>query len=329
MIFEDPQALKKRIEEVTERPARAAVPQVFADTSAFMSIDVGSVLRVAGNDYLVLGHAREGRFGIDEQPKFWVKSSVDLTTGMRKIIKLEFHEEFTSRIGTSVFRCLRNPEKESAVLNAMRGHPHFMQGESVRDAAGNLVRIIDFIPGPSLYEHLRTLDMPHEVYYRKMLSDLIQPVIVCIEAIAQLHRQGLHHGDIRGDHILLKNRTGAFMWIDFDYEVNYPNYDLFGLGNILHQVAGKGRHSIHDIRLRASDYPYLHETLTSTDMSLMFPHRVANLRKLFPYIPADLNNMLMRFSVGHTDPYRDMDTLLSDLHAIFPPAHTDVTHLSA
>ena len=46
MIFEDPQELKKRIEEVTERPARA-VPKVFVNTPAFMSIDVGSVLRVA------------------------------------------------------------------------------------------------------------------------------------------------------------------------------------------------------------------------------------------------------------------------------------------
>jgi len=329
MIFEDPQALKKRIEEVTERQARAAVPQVFADTSAFMSIDVGSVLRVAGNDYLVLGHAREGRFGIDEQPKFWVKSAVDLTTGIRKIIKLEFHEEFTSRIGTSVFRCLRNPEKESAVLNAMRGHPHFMQGESLLDSVGNLVRIIDFIPGPSLYEHLRKLEMPHEVYHQEVLPGLIQPVIVCIEAIAQLHLKGLHHGDIRGDHILIKNRTGVFMWIDFDYEANYPNYDLFGLGNVLNQVVGKGRHSIHDIRLQPSEYPDFHETLTSTDMSLMFPHRVANLRKLFPYISADLNNMLMRFSVGHTGLYHDINTLLSDLHAIFPPAHSDDTHPSA
>ena len=328
MIFEDPQALKKRVEEVTERPARG-VPKVFVNTSAFMSIDVGSVLRFAGNDYLVLGHAREGRFGIDEQPKFWVKSAVDLTTGMRKIIKLEFREEFTSRIGTEVFHCLRNPEKESAVLKAMRGHPHFMQGESLRDVADNLVRVIEFIPGPSLYEHLRKLDMPHEIYYREVLPYLIQPVIVCIEAIAQLHRKGLHHGDIRGDHILLKNRTDVFMWIDFDYEANYPNYDLFGLGNVLHQVVGKGRHSMHDIRFRPSEYPDFHEKLTSADMSLMFQHRVANLRKLFPYISADLNNILMRFSVGHKDPYRDTGTLLSDLHTIFPPAHTDDTYLRA
>ena len=42
-----------------------------------MSIDGGDVLRLAGNDYLVLGNAREGRFGIDDQPKFWVKSAIE------------------------------------------------------------------------------------------------------------------------------------------------------------------------------------------------------------------------------------------------------------
>ena len=53
MIFDNPQALKQRIAEVTKRPALSKIP-VFENTSAFMSIDAGSVLRLDGNDYLVL-----------------------------------------------------------------------------------------------------------------------------------------------------------------------------------------------------------------------------------------------------------------------------------
>lgn len=317
MIFELPQALRRRIGEVTGREAPSKL-NIFEDTSEFMSIDSGDVLRLAGNDYLVMGQAREGRFGIDEQPKFWVKTSIDLTTGARKIIKLVFHETFNSRIGATVFRCLRSPEKESAILLKMRGHRNFMQGQSVRDTAGNLVRIIDFISGPSLYSYLRRKKMSHKAYYHQKLSKIMQLSIECIEAISHLHNQGLHHGDIRADHIIIKSKTDTYVWIDFDYEVSNLNYDLFCLGNVLQQVVGKGRHSLDDIRLRPSDYPDFNNTLTSSDMSLMFRHRVTNLRKLYPYISGPLNEILMRFSVGATDPYKNLDSLLGDLRFLFP-----------
>jgi hypothetical protein len=316
MIFDQPEHLKQRVLEIAKRSVNGKI-EVFGDTSPFMSIEPGSVIRLAGNDYFVMGHAQEGRFGLDEQPKFWVKRTIDLTTGERKIIKLMFLEAFDSRVGEAVFRCVRNPQKESAILSEMRGHPHFMQGETVRDEAGNPVRIIDFVPGPSLYDHLRQLAMPHAVYYQQVLPGLMQSLIVCMDAIAQLHRHGLHHGDIRADHILLKNWTTPFVWIDFDYEISQPNYDLFCLGNVLNQVVGKGRHSIHDIRLRPEAYPDFQGSLTLEDMSQMFQHRVANLRKLFPHISADLNAILMRFSFGSTDPYRDVDNLVSDLLSVF------------
>jgi len=151
-----------------------------------------------------------------------------------------------------------------------------------------------------------------------VLPRLMPWVLVCIEAIAWLHRQGLHHGDIRADHILINKETGNYVWIDFDYEVRPADYDVFCLGNLLLQVVGKGRHSVHDIGLRPSDYPGLGGTLTASDMSLMFRHRVANLRKLFPHISTDLNEVLMRFSAGSTDHYRDVHALLSDLRALFP-----------
>jgi hypothetical protein len=122
MIFKNSQALKQRITEVTKRPANSNIT-VFEDTSAFMSIDTGNALRLDGNDYLVRGHAREGRFGLDEQPKFWVKTVIDLTTGERKIVKLVFHQTFNSRIGSTVVTFVRSPQKESEILRRMRGHP--------------------------------------------------------------------------------------------------------------------------------------------------------------------------------------------------------------
>jgi len=317
MIFEHPQVLGNRIAELTGRKAPGKI-KIFENTSEFMSIDVGDIVRLVRNDYLVVGQAREGRFGIDEQPKFWVKKVIDLTSGERKIIKMVFRETFNSQIGATLFRSIRSPEKESEILRKMRGHPHFMQGQSVRDMAGNLVRIVDFIPGPSLYEYLRLEKMPHKAYYNQKLSKIMQSLIECIEAIAHLHKRGLHHGDIRADHIIINNKTDTYVWIDFDYEVSNLQYDLLCLGNVLLQAVGKGRHSLEDIRFQPSDYPEYKNTLTSDDMSLMFRHRVANLRKLYPHISGALNEILMRFSVGGIDYYKNVDSLLEDLRVLFP-----------
>ena len=281
MIFKEPQALKQRITEVTGRPVRER-SKIFEDTSAFMSIDGGDLLRLAGNDYLVLGNAREGRFGIDDQPKYWVKSAIDLANGHRKFIKLVFEESFSGHIGSEIFHCRRSAVKESAVLEATRDHPLFMQGVSVPDKAGNLVRILDYIPGQSLYEYLRRIDTPHRDYYRNLFPGIMQPLIRCIEAIAQLHRKGLIHGDIRADHLLINRQTGAFTWIDFDYEISYPYYDIFSLGNVLLQVAGKGRHSSHDLRLTPAKYPDFKEPLILSDMSRMFPTGWPTYESFFP-----------------------------------------------
>lgn len=317
MIFEDPEKLKQHITEVLERPVKGRV-KIFYDTTAFMSIDGGDVLRLAGNDYLVLGNAREGRFGIDEQPKYWVKTAIDLTEGQRKIIKLVFEETFSGRIGTETFHCIRSARKEALVLQLMHGNPHFMQGETVLDAQGNPVRVINFIFGPTLFEYLRQLNMTHRDYYFLKFPEVIRSILDCFDALALLHNKGSYHGDIRADHLLMERASNQYKWIDFDYEIEYPHYDLFCLGNVLLQVVGKGRHSIHDIRQHPTKYPDYKQALQAIDMSLMFPHRVANLQKLFPYLPKELNEILMRFSVGGSVRYADLNTLLSDLHSLFP-----------
>ncbi|MBU2643627.1 lipopolysaccharide kinase InaA family protein [bacterium] len=311
--------LEQRIRNVTGQ----AIPKnlrVFDDLTDYSRIDVGHVLHLGENDYLVRGHAREGRFGIDDQPKLWVKSAVDLQTGERKFIKMVFLETFTCRIGSMAFDCVRSPEKEADVLLKMRGHPHFMQGVSVPDVSGNLVRILDVVPGISCYEYLRRLDIPHEEYYHHRLNEVMAPVIEAIAAISELHDLGLNHGDIRADHLFVQKGNAPFVWIDFDYDIKSQVYDAYCLGNILLQTVGKGRHSLHDIRLAPSNYPDLKESLDAGDMSLMFRHRVANLRKLFPYISADLNDFLMRFSTRSINPSLSVKDLKTDLLSLFPVA---------
>jgi hypothetical protein len=306
MIFEDPQELAARIESVADRKVRGRV-RVLEDTSDYMDIAAGTVLRLDGRDFYIRGEAREGRFGIEEQPKLWVKYAVDLTDGARKILKLVFHEQFTTTLGAFTVRCARDPDKESRVLALTEGDERFMQGYTVRDTVDNNVRIIDTIRGPSLFNYVALLRESHEAYFHETMPGLLRQLVGCIEAIALLHDRGEQHGDIRNDHILIEQDTSRLRWIDFDYRVNYLDYDIFGLGNILTYVVGKG---IHTLRGIADDVP-----VTDEDGLLFYGYRLANLRKLYPYIPVGLNEMLMRFSSESTFFYNSCTEIAVDLRS--------------
>ncbi|MEJ2247352.1 MAG: hypothetical protein P8Y80_14940 [Acidobacteriota bacterium] len=316
MIFEGTKALQLRIAEVSGRRIQSP-PQIFEDTSSYMNIVSGSVVRIGGNDYYVITDARENRFGVDDQPKFWVKYALDLTTGMRKLIKLVFYEEFIVKMGLIRVRCKRSPRKEAEILDVVRDDPRFMQGLTLTDPVGNLVRVIDVISGSSLYHYLDDLDMAHEAYFFDLLPEIMRKVTVCIDALAALQQQGLHHGDVRSDHIWIEHGTGRFAWIDFDYEVSHTDYDLWSMGNLIIRVIGKDTHRVRDIDRRPGDYPMCRESITPEDHVLLYNDRIANLRKLFPYVPRKLNDIAMRFSVGAKNFYKNFEELSEDMHACF------------
>lgn len=313
-ILNDPE-LRERIEAFTGRPPPKRI-EVLEDTSEYMAIHHGMVLRLNGRDYYVTGNAREGRFGINEQPKFWVKYALDLSTGQRKIIKLVFHEEFTSRLGPFLIRCSRSPIKESHILEIVRGHPHFMQGFTVPDARANTIRILEIIQGETLLSHIVDIPQSHEEYFFHTFPSILRSILPCIEALGFLYERGQHHGDVRNDHILVDASTGRYRWIDFDYHVNYPDYDLWSVGNILIYAAGKGIHPIQTAYENPSRYPLMREQLVPEDAMLFYPYRVAHLKKLFPYIPQRLNDILLRFSIGARDFYTDFQSQIQDLREV-------------
>jgi hypothetical protein len=311
MIFERAGELRERIEALTPRRVHGEVP-IFEDSSSYIAIGGGSVLRVAGNDYFILGEARENRFGIDDEPKPWVKYATDLTTGAAKILKLVFHEQFAIPVGPVTVQCRRSPDKESAILELVRGDRRFMQGETLRDTAGAPIRVIDLVRGDNLFARLNALELDHEAYYHELLPGVMRHLIGSLEGIAFLHRHGQHHGDIRNDHILVERETERHVWIDFDYQVNYSDYDVWCLGNVLSFVVGKGVHTLRDAEAAAGA-----AALCEDDALFLHRYRVANLRKLFPWIAPELNEVLMRFSIGVADPYLDVGSQLRDLRAVF------------
>lgn len=290
---------------------------VITDTSDFFRVDYDDVVVLDGRPYLIRNYEREGRFGIDDEPKFWVKRAIDLDSGNRKIIKMVFIEKFKAKVGDITFDCIRSPKKEARILDIVRDHPNFMQGFSTSDSSGNTVRIIEYIRGRTMVDHISGLGKSHEDYFHNHFPSVFNDYIELVKAIGFLHERGEKHGDIRRDHILKDKQTGLYRWIDFDFDYwhkeNMFGYDLFGLGNILLYITGRG--DVTAQYLKKNNEPAL-DRLTADDMNIFFNNRVASLKKIYPYIPDALNIILMHFSVGADTFYDDVSQLLNDLQEV-------------
>jgi len=294
------------------------VAHVVTDTSEFFDIGRGDLLLLPCGAYLIRGNEREGRFGLDDEVKHWVKRAVDLADDSRKVVKLVFHERYVNKIGPFTYECFRSPRKEARILDLVTGHPHFMQGISVEDPKGNNVRVIDYVYGPTLHHHVSILDLDHETYFQQALPGLLHELRQALAALAFLHRHGEKHGDIRRDH-LIRTPDERLVWIDFDYNYRHgerlAGLDLVGVGNVLTFVVGGGDQTLHDLR---RNRPEVFERLRVEDMSPVFSNRVMNLKKLFPYLPDRLNRILLHFSAGAEVFYDTVDELLADLDEARP-----------
>jgi tRNA A-37 threonylcarbamoyl transferase component Bud32 len=291
--------------------------RIHRDTTDFFRVEYDDVVVLDGIPYLIGHNAKELRFGLDDEEKFWVKRAVDLEGGGQKILKLVFYEKFVATVGGISFECFRSPRKEARILELVAGHKNFMQGKAVRDANGNLIRILDYIRGKSLHHIIGRLDMDHETYFHEEFPPILDQFMDCIRAVGLLHEDGEKHGDIRRDHILVDAESGYFRWIDFDYNYrhreNIYGYDLFGLGNILVFLAGKGDVMVRELAQQGDP---AFDALDSGDVNIVFSNRVVNLQKIYPYLPTALNRVLMHFSKSASWFYERTDQLLEDLSKV-------------
>jgi len=304
-----PESVRALVERFQPPVSVGTYGTVFTDTSEFMNIGYGDVISVGGRHYLVLGDERERRFGM-EDPKFWVKRCVELESGQYRILKLEFQESFDQHIGPLTITCHRSAAKEARILALVAGDARFMQGVGHKDDHGNLVRVLERVAGRRLDLNIEDIHTGHREYFLDVYPGILERFMAACRAIQFLHQHGETHGDIRRDHLYVDHTTGDYCWIDFDYgydSVENPfGLDLFGLGNILSFITGKGVHAIQDVDTDAL-------AITEDDCALFFRHRVVNLRKIFPYIPEDLNRVLMHYSAASEVFYETVPELLADL----------------
>jgi serine/threonine protein kinase len=189
-----------------------------------------------------------------------------------------------------------------------------MHGHSIQDEKDNLIRILDFVKGMPLSMYVGNMELGHEAYFYGQFQDILDHFFECVQAIRFLHEHGEKHGDIRRDHILIDADKGQYRWIDFDFNYrhreNIYGYDLFGLGNVLAFLVGKGDLLLPD--LKKQNHPAW-STLREGDVNIVFNNRVVNLKKIYPYIPESLNRVLMHFSRGANWFYENTKQLLEDL----------------
>lgn len=293
------------------------MPVRVPDLSDFSTIDCGDEIMLGDRKFRITGFEKERRFGM-EDPKFWVKRAIDMATGERKLLKFAFFETYYTTVGGVRIRCFRNPEKESSILEQMHEHPLFMQGTSFRDEKGNNVRVLDIVRGTNFLVKVGNLAMDHRTYFETRLPDILSRLARAFGAIRSLHLNGLKHGDIRNDHIIVERETGNYVWIDFDFDYDAPenpfSLDLIGMGNILLYALGKGFHEIYTIASDPGYYGDLIDRIDVNDFSLLDKSRFMNLKKLYPYIPEGLNDILMHFSKGAQVFYETIDEFLEDLN---------------
>jgi tRNA A-37 threonylcarbamoyl transferase component Bud32 len=294
--------------------------KVFTDTTDFTSIDYGDIIFVDGRYFLVTGYTREGRFGVDDQVKPWVPRVEDLASGERRILKLVFHETFDITFGDFTIPCYRNPEKEARILELVQDHPHFMHGRAVLDEAGNLVRILEIVDGTRLDKVIQRSKAEHEQYFFQELPDILARYLPCVGAIGFLHEHGFRHGDVRRDHIFVEWDSGLFRWIDFDYDFYMPEkpfaLDLYELGNALLYMTARGNIYPREILADPALGQPVPDTIEPGDYALLSKNRIINLQKIYPYIPTELNNIFLHFSLGTEVFYETVDELYHDLAAV-------------
>jgi len=306
--------LKERIAHFAGEDRVPRRVRVVEDTSDYFRVDYDDVVILDDRPYFVRNYEREGRFGIDDEPKFWVRRTIDLEDGTDAIIKMAFHERFTAHIGGIAFECVRSPKKEARILELVRGRPHFMQGHEAHDPAGNPVRIITYIHGTRYCDHVLSLGGEHENYFHEYFPSVLDEFMALARGIAHLHAHGERHGDIRRDHIIRERTTGQNRWIDFDFLCHHPEnpwgYDIFGLGNVLAYLVGRGDVTVQELRARRPD---VMEHIVPEDMNIVFGNRVTALGKIYPYLPPALVRMLGHFTAGARVFYDVIQDFLDDL----------------
>ena len=277
------------------------------DTADFFRVDYDDVVVLEGIPYFVRNNEREGRFGLDDEQKFWVKRAGNLLTGELKVLKWVFRERFEAKIGNLVFECVRSPQKEARILELVRGRPEFMQGTTVLDSAGQ--------PAPHPGLHPRQDALPDRARtWAGPRGFLLQPLPHrCSTSISGSSRPSVFFtrttrstatsGATTSSRTRRRAGTAGSIstsTIATARAASPTTSSASGTSSSSSPAAATSPRTGCSL-----DKPDILDRLTEDDVNIVFHNRVNNLKKIYPYIPEKLNRVLMHFSAERAGVLRD------------------------
>jgi hypothetical protein len=155
--------------------------------------------------------------------------------------------------------------------------------------------------------------MDHETFFFEEFPEIFLNLKKCFEAIKFLHENNYVHGDIRTDHIIMDADLNIYRWIDFDLHQDFSDFDIWRIGNVLLFCTGKGSQTFQNVSENKKIPKKILDALSKDDASAFLKHMIANLGKLFPYIPKKLNDILMHFSQSTKVFYDNVDQIIDDM----------------
>jgi len=123
-------------------------------------------------------------------------------------------------------------QREARVVAGLR-HPNIVQILDFDTADGHPYIVMEYLQGPSLAAHLRTI---HKSEMRLAFSQVARLLAPLAAALDYAHSQGVIHRDIKPANILLHHKLGGFKTGDPVSENVEPVVTDFGLVRIVHSA---------------------------------------------------------------------------------------------
>ena len=229
-----------------------------------------------------------------------------------------FHTKKARRLDTNEYVWLKfhlagaqMGKMEARRIKKLQERPidHFVNGQTFEDSKGNIVNIFEHIEGETLHEVIQGIKVGHREYFKDHFPDLALKLLDLARALQELHeRLKITHSDIHLKNIIIQDGTRKPFLIDYDFPImseRYSDIEELGLSLLdlaLKSTCAEGSHTLYD-------FP----KLEFTGGELWDEEVILNARKIYSYIPEDINNILLRFADDCENRYKTASEFADDL----------------
>lgn len=201
-------------------------------------------------------------------------------------------------------------------------HDNIVRGYSLVDESGDILIVTEFTEGEKLQDYLSEFGVDHKRYFLESFPEILNNFMGAIRGVEHIVKNGFYN-EFAIYHIWIDKKTGRYILFDFDL----PSTELSKLqalkdlesstisnigGSLCEIVAPLG---IYEYEAVHDEEMYFDE-LGITDADFNEYNLLVDLQKVYPYIPDELNKILLRFGRDASNPYTSISELYSDLESV-------------